>query len=825
MTRARSKIGLLHFALLSALAIAATGSCGSAAGAPIKERLALHVGGEVDANTKGGVCTVESGGDTCQPGKESTAAGGFAYPTGVAADNDAGDVAHHGHLYVADNVNRRIQELTSTGQFVAMFGWDVNKTKVEEGAPQEARNVCTAASANTCQAGVSGVAPEQFGTPDGVSVDPVTGNVYVEDVLNWRVVEYTSGGRFLLMIGKHVNMTTGANLCTEHEVETESVQCGAGEKEPEGHSEHGAFNFTQGNGNQVTVGQNGTLYVGEEHRVQEFNSSGQWQDELPLGSLSSEPQSEATAIAVDDSGDLFLVYRLRFVAKVSHEVADMVYEFDPSHKEISPPFPLLVVPRDSRMEVQVGGLALDSEGRLAVVGFEAGLIGTQPFFAPLGNLYEVATGKLITEFAAGNGTGLTFDDAGKLFEAAIPPESGHELLGYTPVPVAELVTSSQSCSLGTPHESDATFKCTLNGEANPENVPGLEVWFQWGQTCTFGLETPLRPVSLGGTLEPVPPAELEGLRPNEQICYRLAGYDQNVKSPESPLSGLATLFVTSTVRPVIVGEPSASFVKAASVVFFGEVNPEHDETEYLFEYGPCPDLESCALKTQARNSAAYGPVGVALEATGLQPATLYHYRLVAVNEKHETGVNEQGDPPATGTFTTAPASSPRAMTGQPGAIGSTTATISGTVDPDGQAATYAFEVGIDKGAATQYGTVFLGSAGSGVTPLTKTYGLSGLQPGTAYSYRITLRSGEVSLQGAAERFETAGIPQVLVPPVSSPLLAMPSGVFFPKALVVKKVAKKTAKPKRKKAKKAKGKKVRNAVRKKYGAPRSAPRRR
>lgn len=47
-----------------------------------------------------------------------------------------------------------------------MFGWDVNKTKVESGsATQQEKNVCTAASKDECQAGVAGSAPGQFDSP------------------------------------------------------------------------------------------------------------------------------------------------------------------------------------------------------------------------------------------------------------------------------------------------------------------------------------------------------------------------------------------------------------------------------------------------------------------------------------------------------------------------------------------------------------------------------------------------------------------------------------------------------------------------------------
>lgn len=61
-------------------------------------------------------------GDKCQTGKSSTIAGGvnFPYSNAVAPDGD---------LFVADNNNKRVEEFTAGGECVAMFGWEVNKTK------------------------------------------------------------------------------------------------------------------------------------------------------------------------------------------------------------------------------------------------------------------------------------------------------------------------------------------------------------------------------------------------------------------------------------------------------------------------------------------------------------------------------------------------------------------------------------------------------------------------------------------------------------------------------------------------------------------------
>jgi hypothetical protein len=283
---------------------------------PVKEIVTSHFGVKVDATTGANICTVASK-DTCQPGSESEIAGGLHDPTGVA-------VAPNGNIYVADTVNNRVQELTATGTFVSTFGWEVNETKDKEPAatPTE-RNVCTAISGDICKAGVAGGRAGQMLNDYSVAVDPTTNDVFVEDHGNFRVDVYTAAGQFLFTIGADVNETKekeGApqaerNLCPSPGKPTDV--CKAGVQNTLGGSEADAFNFAQGYGDLLAAGGPGdTLYVGDEHRVQEFSAAtGEATGEIPLTSISSEPESKAVALALDQtSGALYLAYRVKGVA-------------------------------------------------------------------------------------------------------------------------------------------------------------------------------------------------------------------------------------------------------------------------------------------------------------------------------------------------------------------------------------------------------------------------------------------------------------------------------------------------------------------------------
>jgi hypothetical protein len=98
-------------------------------------------GQEVDLSTNEDICTAVSG-HPCGVGGQGTGSGHFDHPRGVAIDQSTGDV------YVQDAFNYRIQKFDSSGNFILMWGKEVNATT--EG------NLCTAASGNTCQAGKKG---------------------------------------------------------------------------------------------------------------------------------------------------------------------------------------------------------------------------------------------------------------------------------------------------------------------------------------------------------------------------------------------------------------------------------------------------------------------------------------------------------------------------------------------------------------------------------------------------------------------------------------------------------------------------------------------
>jgi tripartite motif-containing protein 71 len=116
-------------------------------------------------------------------GKGGTGSGELGEPVGLA--EDAG-----GNIWVAENHNKRFSEFSSSGTFIAAYGWGVLDGKEE-------LEKCT----TTCRAGLSGTHNGEFMAPEGIAVSPTTGNIYVSDYIEDRVQEFTPAGAFVTAFG------------------------------------------------------------------------------------------------------------------------------------------------------------------------------------------------------------------------------------------------------------------------------------------------------------------------------------------------------------------------------------------------------------------------------------------------------------------------------------------------------------------------------------------------------------------------------------------------------------------------------------------------
>jgi hypothetical protein len=172
------------------------------------------------------------------------------------------------------------------------------------------------------------------------------------------------------------------------------------------------------------------------------------------------------------------------------------------------------------------------------------------------------------------------------------------------------------------------------------------------------------------------------------------------------LSALAPAAASADSGPAVQTSP-ASAVTDTSAILNGVVGPQRDLTVYTFQYG----IKSYDHATPITRlpASGNGPRPVSVPVTGLTPATLYHFRLVAGDGRifGWTAGNDQ-------TFTTAPAPTPLPPAGGAVPTGAVVDTRGGEVAlttalPGGKTQTARFHGGVFR--------VRQSAAGGGITDI------------------------------------------------------------------------------------------------------------
>jgi hypothetical protein len=150
---------------------------------------------------------------------------------------------------------------------------------------------------------------------------------------------------------------------------------------------------------------------------------------------------------------------------------------------------------------------------------------------------------------------------------------------------------------------------------------------------------------------------------------------------------------------------------------------------------------------------------VSTSPSGLSPGTTYHFRLVATNS---AGTSVGADQMLTTLMT------PSVTTGSATSMTETTATLNGSVDPNGLATTYRFEYG----TTTLYGAqspVVEADAGSASSAVAVSTALIGLSAGTTYHYRLVATNAAGPTFGSDQTLTTlsGGTAGPEVPPATT----------------------------------------------------------
>jgi Fibronectin type III domain len=231
-----------------------------------------------------------------------------------------------------------------------------------------------------------------------------------------------------------------------------------------------------------------------------------------------------------------------------------------------------------------------------------------------------------------------------------------------------------------------------------------------------------------------------------------------------PLTALLCLAaVAITILPVALAQgagsaptvttSAATSVTGTGATLNGSVNPNGQQTSYAFQWGPTTGYGHETTLTSAGSGTGTSSVSATL--SSLASGTTYHFRIIAISGG---GTSVGADQSFTTTGTPpAPSPAPNATTGTSSNVGFSGATVTGTVNPSGQATTYYFEYG----PTSNYGfETSPTDAGSSVTSQAVSASLSGLASGTSYHYRLVAVSNGGTALGDDESFttRTAGTP-------------------------------------------------------------------
>jgi uncharacterized protein (TIGR02145 family) len=278
---------------------------------------------------------------------------------------------------------------------------------------------------------------------------------------------------------------------------------------------------------------------------------------------------------------------------------------------------------------------------------------------------------------------------------------------------------------------------TFNGTVNANNL-STSMTFEYGLSTTYGTSVNATPGTVTGTISTSVTAAVSSLLPNTLYHYRVKTVNCG-----GTVNGNDQTFTTLCTAPVITTS-AASSIGTVSAILNGNVNANNFSSDVAFEYGKTIAYGTSLTGSPSPVTGTSG-TAVSVTATGLEPGTLYHYRVYATSCGGTVYGNDQ-------TFTTI-CLTPTVTTGAITALGTTTATVNGTVNANG----FSTDVIFEYGTTTAYGSsksatpaTVTGSTGTAVSAA-----LTGLATNTLYHYRVSATNCGGTVTGNDNTFRTA----------------------------------------------------------------------
>jgi hypothetical protein len=280
----------------------------------------------------------------------------------------------------------------------------------------------------------------------------------------------------------------------------------------------------------------------------------------------------------------------------------------------------------------------------------------------------------------------------------------------------------------------------LLGSVNPEGG-ATTAWFIWNTTSTNNVTAAL-PAG-NGTNSGNFVQQLTGLMPGYTYNFAIAA-----SNSAGTTYGANQQFVTP--GPPLAGTGQATLISSSGATIGGYVYPNGLDTTAWFEYGTDTNYTAGTIGTTVVGASNLTGLAVSSAITGLTANTNYHFQLMASNS---LGISYGGDE----SFSTPLGALPVVVTGSASNVTTTSALLSGTVNPEGiDTMGYFYYYSPQTGA---YGFSTPQAVGSGTAPIPFSLVVTGLAPNTLYNFQAagTNTVGSGAGFGSYVPFTTPGL--------------------------------------------------------------------
>jgi hypothetical protein len=634
------------------------------------------------------------------PTQTITGTGTFALnnPNGVAIDNSGGSSA--GSIYVSDTGNHRIMKFDSAGNFLLMWGREVNEGS---GDP----NICTNAGPPTdiCKLGEGGNGPGWVSQPNGIAVDPSSGpsagDVYVvADIGNAPYVEkFDPTGHLITSWG-------GSPFAGALDGST---------------APGGPFEYFFGG---ITVDLDGNFEVFKPSGTRLFKFA---QDGSSPSSVTTVRGSSQGGLSVDPAGNFFKINGDQStVEKFGPTGADLGQVNVGTGSSTSTAYD--TVDEDLFIRGSDGVNLFHFNGSGQVVQSDASTCAPEPFVGC------GATENFGSEDLTSFGQGIAVSSTSHKVYVANSGANNVKVFSLLDVPG---VTTGAVSNL-------ARDSVSFNGHVDPEG--GGEVTschFEWGLTTSYGSTAPCNPATTSAATDVSSELPPETLASATTYHYRLVAANGN-----GGHAGKDQTFTT----PVAVGgvtTEAASNIEKLSATINGSFVGDGVDTSYHFEYGPTTSYGQTTPDVD--QGSGTGVQEISANLTGLFSYSTYHYRLVAHNKYGTTIGGDQA-------FLTAAPDAPIVERTFSSGVTDRSATIDADIDTGSGLTVFRFDYGTD--AAYGSRTLVAGPIEPGSPENTASAELFELEPGTTYHFRILATNLAGTTVGPDQTFRTQSAPVV-----------------------------------------------------------------